>query len=104
MRTMWVLAMFDLPVDTKVARRHYRQFRDALLCDGFMMLQYSVYGRPCPSEENASLHMARVEEALPPNGQIRILTLTDMQFSRMKIFYGNAPATAEKQPQQLSFF
>lgn len=101
---MWVFAMFDLPVDSKEARREYRQFRDALLDDGFMMLQYSVYARPCPSEENAKVHMERIEEALPPSGQVRVLCLTDMQYSRMKIFYGKEPRPPEKQPEQLSFF
>ena len=41
-RTMWVVAMFDLPVDTKKARREYTKFRKHLLTDGYIRLQYSV--------------------------------------------------------------
>ncbi|HHT9133449.1 MAG TPA: CRISPR-associated endonuclease Cas2, partial [Candidatus Avalokitesvara rifleensis] len=44
-RAMWLFAMFDLPVDTKKARREYTRFRKALLTEGFTMLQYSVYAR-----------------------------------------------------------
>ena len=49
-RCMWVLAMFDLPVDTKRARRAYTQFRKFLLKDGFAKMQFSVYVRHCASE------------------------------------------------------
>src|SRR6184192_1461693 len=79
-RCMWVLAMFDLPVDTKKARKAYAQFRKELLKDGFTRMQYSVYVRHCPSEENAVVHVARVERIVPPDGEVRILTLTDKQF------------------------
>ena len=101
---MWDVVLFDLPVTTKENRKSYRIFRDALLDDGFIMLQYSVYGRPCPSEENAQVHSDRVQATLPPDGQVRILTLTDMQFAKMKIFYGKERHKPEKPPEQLSFF
>ncbi|HEV2471405.1 MAG TPA: CRISPR-associated endonuclease Cas2 [Chthonomonadales bacterium] len=103
-RAMWVLAMFDLPVATKVEKRNYLRFRSALIDDGFIMLQYSVYARPCPSDENAAVHVRRVELSLPPEGQVRILTLTDMQFARMRIFLSKKSVPVEKQPEQLSFF
>ena len=42
-RTMWVLALFDLPTESKAQRRAYTRFRKHLLEDGFTMMQYSVY-------------------------------------------------------------
>lgn len=104
MRSMWVLAMYDLPVDTLEAKRCYRQFREALLDDGFTMLQYSVYARPCPTIENATVHVNRVREVVPPLGEVRVLILTEMQFSRMYIFHGGSPKPPEEPPQQLSMF
>ena len=101
---MWVMAMFDLPVNTQKARRDYRRFRDALIDDGFIMLQFSVYARPCPSSENAQVHMNRVEDALPPGGEVRVIQLTDMQFNRMKIYFAKQTKPVEEQPKQLSFF
>lgn len=101
---MWVIAMFDLPVGTKEQKREYRRFHDALLELGFSMLQYSVYGRPCASAENASSYMARVREKMPGEGQVRLLTLTSLQFSRMEVFIGKAPGKPEKPPEQITLF
>ena len=72
---MWIIAMFDLPTDTKTARRAYHDFREALLNDGFTMMQFSVYGRHCPSEENANVHESRIKSALPGDGEVRLLTV-----------------------------
>lgn len=103
-RFMWVLAMFDLPTDTKAGRRHYAQFRKVLLKDGFAMMQYSVYIRHCASRENAAVHIARIERAIPPDGEIRVITITDKQFERMRIFWGKKRKTPEAPPAQLELF
>jgi CRISPR-associated protein Cas2 len=101
---MWVVVLFDLPVDTKTARRAYARFRKKLVQDGFTMLQYSVYGRHCPSEENAGVHTQRVETAIPPDGEVRVLTVTDKQFERMRVFWGKRRRPPENAPKQLEFF
>jgi CRISPR-associated protein Cas2 len=103
-RWMWVVAMFDLPVDTKEGRREYAQFRKALLKDGFAMMQFSVYVRHASSRENAEVHMKRVGQAVPPRGEVRILTLTDAQFERMRIFRGKKRHKPEPAPVQLECF
>ena len=101
---MWLLAMFDLPTDTPRARKSYTRFRKALLKDGFAMMQYSVYIRHCASEENAAVHIARTERALPPCGEVRLLCITDKQYERMKVFWGNRRKPPEKPPAQLELF
>ncbi len=101
---MWVMTMFDLPTVTKLEKRRYTKFRNMLLDDGFQMFQYSVYGRPCPSEENAKVHIDRVKRNIPAAGQVRILIFTDLQFSRMQVFIGKSEVMTEKGPEQLSFF
>jgi len=101
---MWVMAMFDLPTDTKVARKRYAQFRKFLLSDGFTMMQYSVYVRHCPSEENASVHSHRVERKVPPDGEVRIIIFTDKQFERMQIFWGKTRVATESPGGQLELF
>jgi CRISPR-associated protein Cas2 len=103
-RFMWIVTMFDLPTDTKAARRQYAQFRKALLKDGFTMLQFSVYIRHCASEENAEVHMKRVEMYVPPDGEVRVMTITDKQFERMRTFWGKMRKPAPPPPQQLEFF
>ena len=96
--------MFDLPVDTKKARRNYTLFRKFLLTDGFTLLQFSVYGRHCSSEENAEVHLKRIERNLPPDGEVRVLTVTDKQFERMQIFWGKMRKLPKPTPDQLALF
>lgn len=102
--TVWMVVMFDLPTLTTEDKRKYTRFRKFLLNDGFDMLQFSVYGRHCASDENADVHEKRVTMALPPNGNVRILRVTEKQYARMKIFYGKKPKQVEEPPLQLSFF
>ena len=101
---MWLFAMFDLPVDTKRARKRYAQFRKALLRDGFSMLQYSVYARYCASEERATAHRRRIRAVLPPEGYIRLLAVTDRQFGKMESYVGKTRRGAEEAPTQLTLF
>lgn len=103
-RCMWVVTMFDLPVDTKAARRAYALFRKALLNDGFTRMQFSVYIRHCASEENADVHIQRVQGFLPDDGEVRVLTITDKQFERMRVFWGKRRKPPEPAPQQLELF
>lgn len=101
---MWALVMFDLPVKTKAQRKRATAFRKALLKRGFDMIQFSVYSRPCPSEENAASHILRVEKLLPPKGQVRILLFTDKQYGRMRCYQGEIPLNPERAPSQLELF
>jgi CRISPR-associated protein Cas2 len=103
-KTMWLYAMFDLPVVTKIQRRRATQFRKGLLKDGFSMLQYSVYIRHCPSKENMEVHIARVKAAIPSAGLTSILSITDKQFSEIKNFWGKVERAKLSAPQQLEFF
>jgi len=103
-RNMWLIAMFDLPTDTPRARKAYVSFRKALLKDGFTMMQFSVYLRYCASEENTEVHVKRAIAALPPDGEVRLLRVTDKQFERMQVFWGKMRKPAEKPPQQLQLF
>lgn len=100
-KTMWMIVMFDLPVDTKVARKNANDFRIRLKKDGFLMMQLSVYMRHCPSRENADVHERRVKRILPPDGEVRIIRITDKQFGKMKIFYGKRRKAVENAPKQL---
>lgn len=101
---MWIVTLFDLPVDTKTARREYARFRKFLLEDGFQLMQYSVYIRHCASEENAEVHLRRIEGHLPPAGEVRIFTITDKQFERIRVFWGKKRRKPEQAPVQLELF
>jgi CRISPR-associated protein Cas2 len=93
---MRMLVFFDLPVVTRAERRAYTQFRRFLLNDGFDMIQFSVYGRILNGRDAEEKHMQRVIANLPPEGSVRVLTVTEKQFSSMKMLVG-LPLFQEKQ-------
>lgn len=103
-RLMWLQVMFDLPVMTKEDRREYRRFVDRLEDDGFSRVQYSVYVRPCATEENTAVHTERVVGWLPPGGEVRVLRFTDKQWARMLVFRESRRVDVEEPPEQFSFF
>jgi CRISPR-associated protein Cas2 len=85
---MWLMVMFDLPVKTKRQRGLATRFRNFLLKDGYMRMQYSVYGRVCNGQERVEKHLNRLEDNLPPQGNIRALQMTDRQMKHMKFLLG----------------
>jgi CRISPR-associated protein Cas2 len=101
---VWLFAMFDLPVKTKRERRNYTRFRNLLLDEGFSQMQFSVYARFCASEEQAEPHRRRVRDKLPPDGHVRLLTVTDRQFGKMQVYLGKKAANVEPKPSQLELF
>lgn len=101
---MWLFVLFDLPVDTKEARRAYGQFRKFLLKNGYLQLQYSVYARVCASMEATDVHIRRVQNHLPREGEVRMLWITDKQFERQRIYWGEKRKQPQKAPKQLEFF
>ncbi|HUZ67476.1 MAG TPA: CRISPR-associated endonuclease Cas2 [Beijerinckiaceae bacterium] len=100
-RSMWVIAMFDLPTETPNMRKAYARFRKTLLEDGFTMMQYSVYSRHCANIENAELHVRRMGDRTPAQGEVRFLTITDRQFGRIKVFVGKKRQPSAPSPSQL---
>ncbi|MBI5696397.1 MAG: CRISPR-associated endonuclease Cas2 [Nitrospirae bacterium] len=101
---MWLFAMFDLPVDDKDARREYTRFRKQLLKEGFVQMQYSVYARYCGSEERSEAMRRRLRAALPPDGHVRLVAITDHQFGKMEVYYGKKRISAEEPPEQMLLF
>ena len=102
---MRLIVMFDMPVKTALDRREATRFRNALINDGFVMLQYSVYVRVCSGVNNLNTHKSRVRDFVPDNGSVRMLSLTEKQFESMEILLGNYSEADEPfQAEQLSIF
>jgi CRISPR-associated protein Cas2 len=102
----WLLVAFDLPVLTKEQRKRATGFREFLIDDGFLMIQYSVYARSCVSIARQETHMARVRQAIPPEGTVRAIFITRAQWERSFVCYGPPPQEVEpeKMPEQLQFW
>ena len=94
-KIMRMICMFDLPVETDSEKRAYRTFRKNLIKEGFIMMQYSVYVRVCPSREYANRLENRIKKLIPTEGNIRLLCVTEKQYADMKVIVGSR-STAEK--------
>ena len=100
-RHMWVLVFYDLPTETKTDRKMAAKFRKDLLTDGFVMFQFSIYNRFCPSLENAEVHIKRVKHKLPKKGTVAIMRITDKQYEMIEIFENNKNLENNYQPPSL---
>ena len=78
---MWCLVMFDLPVKTKRQRHAATVFRNMLLDMGYGMVQYSVYVRYTPTQSGNRATVKMIKDNLPANGLVRILHISDHQWS-----------------------
>ena len=102
---MRVLIFFDLPVKKKEERQKATRFRNALLKDGFFMIQYSLYGRICNTIESAKMHEERVARMVPKSGSVRSLIVTEKQYASMQILVGTTEKKEKKRKvEQLCFF
>ena len=86
---MKLICFFDLPVDTAFERREYRRFRKILLENGFTMIQYSVYVRTCPNREYSKKFIPKMRSVAPENGNIRLIAVTEKQYTDMVFILGN---------------
>ena len=75
---MRIMVFFDLPTITPANRKDYANFRKYLIKNGFIMMQESVYSK-------LALNSTVVNSIV--NG-IKIITLTEKQFSKMEIITG----------------
>jgi len=102
----WLLVAFDLPVLTKKQRKHATNFRKFLLDDGFQMIQYSVYARPCVTYARQLTHIDRVKKGTPEEGTVRAIFITRAQWERSFVIFGPPPkeTVPEKMPEQIQLW
>lgn len=103
-RMAWLLVMFDLPVMTDEERRTANRFRNDLIADGYMRVQFSVYARPCGTSDKTDTHIRRLKKLIPKYGEVRGLVITDAQWGRMMIVRAEKKRRPEEMPEQLMFF
>lgn len=92
-RFMRIIVMFDLPTATTEDKREYMHFRKGLIKLGFDMLQYSVYSRITRNIDDARKYINKVKSILPPVGSVRVLQVTEKQYSGMIIMLGDKTLT-----------
>lgn len=87
-RFMRIIVMFDLPVVTDKDRKTATKFRNFLLDDGFIMMQYSVYSRICKNNDDLNKHINRLKINTPKTGNVRLLQVTENQYNNIIMFSG----------------
>lgn len=85
---MRLILMFDMPTITIEDRKNYSKFRDNLIDDGFIMIQYSIYVRICKNQDDITKHINRVKMFTPEKGNIRLLQITEKQYEQMIMLRG----------------
>lgn len=65
-----------------------------------------VFGRPKEARRivRTARDLRRVEAFVPDDGEVRVLTITDKQFERMRVFWGKRRKPPEPAPAQLELF
>ena len=101
---MWLFVFFDLPTNTKAERKLASGFRKSLLQDGFVMMQFSVYIRECPSKEKINVHVKRVKSIVPEDGKVSILTVTDKQYGNIINMWSSNNSPPQEHQTQLMLF
>ena len=88
MRFMRIFVFFDLPMETLEEKRAYRHFRKALIQNGFIMMQESVYCKllTTASVENSVKKM--IHDTKPEKGIVQTLVVTEKQFVKMEYIVG----------------
>ncbi len=85
---MRIFVFFDLPMDSLEEKREYRKVRKALIKNGFIMMQESVYCKlmTTPSVENSVKNMIQMNK--PSKGVVQTLVVTEKQFVKMEYVVG----------------
>ncbi|NEG89098.1 CRISPR-associated endonuclease Cas2 [Bifidobacterium aerophilum] len=101
---MWCLVMFDLPVKTKQQRNAATDFRNMLLDMGYGMVQYSVYARYTPTQAGNRATVQMIKAALPAQGYVRVLHVSDHQWSSALRFSNSEQLDDAETPELFTLF
>lgn len=101
---VWAVVMFDLSVETAQLRREATRYRTHLLNLGFTRLQLSVYGKYLINSAGFDWLARRIALGIPDDGNVRVLIISDVEWSKSLIFEGAKLKKAEDKPEQLRIF
>lgn len=101
---MRVLIMFDLPTETAEERKAYRDFRKAIMKNGFFMMQESVYCKMVLNESAKNNTVLAIRKVRPAKGLVQILSVTEKQFQKMEFLVGNAKSEVIDSDERLVIF
>ncbi len=103
---VWTMVMFDLPTVTRQEQRAANAYRNLLLDEGFLRVQWSVYAKYFINSTGLARTLIRLKQELPPGGVVRVLKFTDTQWAatlRIENVVGDDPSPEAPPPQLLLF-
>lgn len=103
-RTMRTLVLFDLPAITSRDRKIYSQFRKALIKEGFIMEQESIYSKLCLNLASAQATKERVRYLSPKKGSVKALIITERQYELIEDLSERAKKTVVGSTDRLIVF
>ena len=80
--------MYDFPMKTLEEKKEYTIFRKEIIKRGYYQIQKSIYIVNTSTKEKLNVIEKHLSMLVPKNSSVRTLTLTDDQFSRMKVLSG----------------
>ncbi len=85
---MRLILFFDLPMQTAKQLNEYRNFRNFLIKNGFIMMQKSVYSKLILNNNSSNLLKIQIKKNLPIGGLVQCLQITEKQFISIDYFIG----------------
>lgn len=82
------ILFFDLPSVTNSDKRNYCKFVKEIKKLGFYMIQESVYVKMSINQLAFESTMNSLKRIVPSDGSVLVLTITEKQFSSIKILSG----------------
>lgn len=101
---VWILVMFDLPVETAQMRKRATQYRVHLLNLGFSRIQLSVYARYLINGGSLDWLSSKISSNIPESGNVRLISVSDLEWSKTLVFEGVKRQIPESPPEQLLIF
>lgn len=77
---MRILVMLN-PTNKRGTKAAYTVFRKFLMSDGYVLLGPELYMRVVTNRKSADTHLRKMMENHPDTGMIRVLRLTEKQYS-----------------------
>lgn len=86
---MRLILFFDLPSKEDYEKRNYCLFHNALIKNGYIMMQFSVYIKATNSNSKIKREIEKIRKHIPKAGNIRIISITEKQYMNMEIILGH---------------
>ena len=86
---MRLILFFDLPSKEDYEKKEYRLFQKALIKNGYVMMQFSVYIKAINSFSKVKREMQKIKKDIPSGGNIRMIAITEKQYLNMEIILGH---------------